>query len=221
MTFVPGTRETAGNGATKEDIVRIHNWRLLVVLALVAASLLLAVPGVAGAHVKAKYKAEYKSRLTSLNSGFLAFARNYDNMKSGSIGQAQTLAPMIGDTNQHEQLVSGENWCLGIYNRYKGQPAKWNFAYAKAINTFKGKAARYFATAAQQRKFKHACDLLKAYGGVLIQLANDHLYDSYHELGYDPPNIDRSSQAIADADEDAATGHEGWDKWLAALRSLQ
>jgi hypothetical protein len=77
-------------------------------------------------------------------------------------------------------------------------------------NGLEGKAARYFAIAARQRKFRHACDLLKAYGAVLIQSANDHLYESYHELGYDPPNIDRSAQAIAD--EDAATGHEGWDK---------
>lgn len=95
-----------------------------------------------------------------------------------------------------------------------------SLAYSKVISTFKGKAARYFATAAQQRKFKHACDLLKAYGSVLILLANDHLYWSYRQLGYDPPNIDLSAQAIADADEDAATGHEGWDKWLAAPRSL-
>ena len=96
----------------------------------------------------------------------------------------------------------------------------WAAACGKVIKTFKGKAARYFATAAQQRKFKHACDLLKTYGSLLIMVANDHLYSSYRQLGYDPPNIDLSAQAIADADEDAATGHEGWDKWLAALRAL-
>ncbi len=194
--------------------------RRAIMLVLVATALLLAVPGVAGAHVKAKYKAEYKSRLTSLNKGFLAFGSKYDNMKDGSVNVAETMAPMIGDPNQHEQLVDHENWCLTIYNTYKGKPATWNLAYAKAINTFKGKAARYFATAAQQRKFKHDCDLLKAYGGVLIMLANDHVYDSYRLLGIDPPAIDLAQKAIADADEDAATGHEGWDKWLTALRSL-
>ena len=131
------------------------------------------------------------------------------------------MAPWIGDPNQHDQLVAAENWCLTIYNQYKGQPTTWHLAYSKVINTFKGKAARYFTTAAQQRKFKHDCDLLKGYGGVLIQLANDHVYWSYRQLGYDPPNIDLAAQAIADGDEDAATGHEGWDKWLAALRALQ
>ena len=201
--------------------MRTQTRRLLVILVLVAASLLLALPVVAGAQVKAKYRAEYKARLTSLNNGFLAFARNYDNMKQGSINAAETMAPMIGDPNQHDQLVDSENWCLGIYNRNKGLPETWSLAYSKAINTFRDKAARYFATAAQQHKFKHDCDLLKAYGSTLIMLANDHVYWSYRQLGYDPPNIDLSAQAIADADEDAATGHEGWDKWLAALRALQ
>ncbi len=202
-------------------MLRTQTWRLPVILGLVAASLLLAAPGVAGAHVKAKYRAEYKRQLTALNNGFLVFASNYDNMKQGSVGTAQEMAPWIGDPDQHEQLVAAENWCLAIYNRNKGLPQTWSLAYAKTINTFKGKAARYFTTAAQQRKFKHDCDLLRAYGSTLIMLANDHLYWSYRQLGYDPPNIDLAAQAIADADEDAATGHEGWDKWLAALRALQ
>jgi hypothetical protein len=201
--------------------VRIRTWRLSVILAVVAASLLLAVPAVAGAHVKAKYRAEYRAKLTSLNSGFLAFASNYDNVKQGSIDAAETMAPMIGDPDQHEQLVDQENWCLTVYNMNKGKPATWRLTYSKVINAFKGKAARYFATAAQQRAFKRGCDRLNAYGGVLIELANDHLYWSYRQLGYDPPNIDLSAQAIADGDEDAATGHEGWDKSLAALRALQ
>jgi len=201
--------------------VRIYNWRLLVVLALVTAALLLAVPGVAAAHVKAQYKAEYRAKVTSLNSGLLAFARNYENMKEGAIGQAQTLEPMINDPVQHEQLVKGENWCLGVYNRHKDQPQASNYAYAKAINAFKGKAARYFATAAQQRRFKHACDQFKSYSGLLILLANDHVYDSYRLLGVDPPAIDLSAKAIAAAEEDAAAGREGWTRWLVALRSLQ
>jgi len=36
----------------------------------------------------------------------------------------------------------------------------------------------------------------------------------------DPPTIDLSAQALAHGDEDAATGHEGWDKQLAALRGM-
>ena len=201
--------------------MRIQTWRLTVILIVATASLLLVAPGVAGAHVKAKYRAEYGAKLTSLDSGFVAFASNYDNIKEGSIESAQDMAPMIGDPNQHEQLVAAENWCLTVYNMYKGKPETWSLVYAKTISTFRDKAARYFVTAAQQRAFKHACNQLKAYGSTLIMLANDHLYWSYRQLGYDPPNIDLSAKAITDADEDAATGHEGWDKWLAALRALK
>jgi hypothetical protein len=201
--------------------LRTQTWRLPVIVILVAASLMLAVPGVAGAHVRAKYRAEYKAKLTSLNNGFLAFALNYDNIKQASVDAAETMAPMIGDPNQRATLVDHENWCLGVYNLNTGKPATWASAYGKVIKTFKGKAARYFATAAQQRTFKRACDQLKTYDDVLVELANNRVYESFRLLGMDPPAIDAAARAIADADEFAATGHEGWDKWLAALRALQ
>jgi hypothetical protein len=201
--------------------VRIRNWRLLVVPVLVAASLLLVAPGAAGAHVKAKYRAEYKAKLTSLNSGFVAFASNYDNVKQGSIDTAETMASMIGDPDLHEQLVDHENWCLTIYNMNVGKPASWTAAYWKVIDAFTGKAKRYFSTAAQQRTFRAACSRLRASSGWLILSANNHLYESYRQLSFDPPHIDLSAQAIAAGDEDAATGHEGWDKSLAKLRALQ
>jgi len=201
--------------------MRTQTWRLPVILVLVAASLLLAVPGVAGAHVKANYRAEYRAKLTSLNSGFLAFASNYDNMKEGSVQSAQDMAPMIGDPDAHEQLVAAENWCLTVYNTTEGKPASWMATYWKVIDAFSGKAKRYFSTSAQQRTFKAACGRLRASSGLLIMSANTHLYASYWQLGFDPPHIDLSAQAIVAGDEDAATGHEGWDKWLAALRALQ
>jgi hypothetical protein len=201
--------------------LRTQTWRLPVIVILVAASLLLAVPGIAGAHVKAKYRAEYKSELTLLNKGFMAFASNYDNMKEGSVDAAQDMAPMIGDPNQHEQLVAGENWCRNIYDTVNDKPVTWMTAYQKRVGAFMGKAQRYFAIATQRSKFKHACSRLQAASAMLIYSANVHLYESYRQLGFDPPHIDLSAQAVAAGDEDAATGHEGWDKWLAALRALQ
>jgi hypothetical protein len=200
--------------------MRIKTWRLSVVLILVAASLVLAVPGVAGAHVRAQYRAEYKRTLKDLSAGFGAFASNYDNMKQGSIDAAATMAPMINDPNQRESLVDHENWCLNIYNMNKGKPYTWSVAWGKSINAFSGKAKRYFATGAQQRKFKDACLGFKANSAVLIWQANDFLYRSYQLLGMDPPAIDLAAEAIAAGDERAASGHEGVDKWTAALRAL-
>ncbi len=200
--------------------MRMKTWRRTVVLVLVAAGLLLAVPGVAGAHVRAQYRAEYKMRLSSLTKGFNAFARNYDNMKQGSVGVAETMAPMIGDPNQRETLVNHENWCLTIYNLYKGKPETWHAAFSKSINNFSGKAKRYFATAAQQRKFKRACLGFKGNAGILIWQANDRVYESYRVLGMDPPALELAAKAIAEADARAASGHEGVDKWTAVLRAL-
>lgn len=199
----------------------IKTWRLSVVLVLLAAGLLLAVPGVAGAQVKAKYRAEYKAKLTSFTKAFNAFARNYDNMQDGSITVAQDMAPMIGDPDQRESLVEAENWCLSVYNSCKGKPYTWSMAYGKSINAFSGKAKRYFAKATQQRKFKTACLHLKANSAILIWLANDLLYESYLFLSKDLPEIDLATKAVADADEHAASGHEGFDKWIAKLHALR
>ena len=185
-----------------------------------AACTLLAVPGTAGAHVKAKYRAEYKRQVTVLYKGFMTFGNNYDNMKQGSLDVAETMAPMIGDPAQRETLVAHEDWCLAIYNSTKGKPYTWSIAFGKSINTFSGKAKRYFSTAAQQRKFKKACLHFKANSGILIWLANDRVYESYRVLGMDPPAIELAAKAIADGDEYAASGHEGVDKWTAVLRGM-
>ena len=182
---------------------------------------MLAVPGVAGAHVKAKYRAEYKAKLTSLNKGFVAFAHNYDNIKQGSVDAAETMAPMIGDPNQHDQLVAQENWCLGIYNRYKGQPATWASAYGRSSRRSR---ARPRGTSRPRRSSASSSTPVtssRPTTAVLVEHANNHVYESFRLLGMDPPAIEAAARVIADADEFAATGHEGWDKWLAALRALQ
>ena len=199
---------------------KARHWRTIVILALVAACTLLAVPGTAGAHVRAKYRTEYKRQVNVLYKGFMTFGNNYDNMKQGSLDVAETMAPMIDDPDQHEQLVAHEDWCLAIYNSTKGKPYTWSVAFGKSVNTFSGKAKRYFSTAAQRRKFKKACLHFKANSAVLIWLANDCVYESYRVLGMDPPAIDLATKALADGDEYAASGHEGVDKWKAVLRGM-
>ena len=200
--------------------MRTNTRRLSVMLVLVAAALLLALPGVAGAHVRAKYRTEYKAKLTSLSKGFNAFARNYDNMKQGSLDSASDMAPWIGDPDQHEQLVERENWCLTIYNMNKGKPMTWATAYWKSINAFSGEGEavlRHRRAAAQvQERLRQAEGLHRPPDP---ERANDHLYESYRVLGMDPPALDLAAKAIAEGDEDAATGHEGADKWFAALRA--
>ena len=201
--------------------MRNQTRRLPVIVILVAASLLLAVPGVAGAHVKAQYRNEYKRQLTSFDRAFTVFGNNYDSMTADSTNRAEIMAPMVDEPSQRETLLQHENDALAIYNACKDLPAQWSITFGKSISAFKGKAKRYFSTANQQRLFTKRCDLVKSYASYLMWLANDHGYDSYRLLGTDPPAFEASAQAIADGDADAATGHDGWDKWLAALRALQ
>ena len=51
--MMPATTRSASSGR------KTRPWRTILILALVAACTLLAVPGTAGAHVRAKYRTEY------------------------------------------------------------------------------------------------------------------------------------------------------------------
>ena len=91
-------------------------------------------------------------------------------------------------TTDHDLLVAYQNQALIAYNAYLGKPAEWNTSYAKVVNAFKGKASRYFVAVNQQSRFKTACDGLKASARKLIQLANEHVYDSFQDLSSEPPD---------------------------------
>jgi hypothetical protein len=191
--------------------------RRAIILVLVAAGCLLVVPGMAGAGVRAKYRAEYKAKVNGLDRTFSIYATAYDNAKSASLELAGTLAA----TSDHDLRVIYEQQALSTYTAYLGKPEEWNLSYARMINGLKAGATRYFAVAGQRTRFKAACDRLKSYAGMLILLANVHVYDSFRDLGSEPPDY-VTSQAMLDAgDEDAAEGHEGFDKWRTALRALQ
>jgi len=212
MMLAAARPATGGRGA--------RPWRLLVILALVAACALLAMPGAAGAHVKAKYRTEYKRELTLFDRAFTTFANSYDNVTDDSRQRAETMAPWVGDDAQREQLVAWENDALAIYTTFKDLPMRLSMTFGKSIDAFKAKAKRYFSTAKQQSQFKKHCGLLKRYAYYLMWHAQDHAYESYKFLGQDPPAFEAAAKALEDGDADAATGHEGWDKQQAALRGM-
>jgi len=212
--MMPATTGPASN------IRKARPWRMIVILALVAACTLLAVPGTAGAHVRAKYRTEYKRQLTQFNKAFLTFASSYDNSSADSRYRAEIMAPMVDDPAQRETLLEHEAAALQMYNSFKDLPMELSMKFGKSINAFKAKAKRYFATAKQQRLFKKRCELLKSYASSLMWLGQDHVYESYKFLGQDPPAFESSAKALEDGDADAATGHEGWDKQRAALRGM-
>lgn len=190
--------------------------RRAIVLVLVAACGTLVLPCVAGAQVRAKHRAEYRNTVKNLDTMFGIWAQAFDNARQASIDQATT---MMGTTD-HDLLLLYEQNAMSVYTANLGRPAEWNVSYARMVNAFKAKAKRSFAAASQQRAFKTRCDRLKAYAGMLILPANTHVYDSLKELGTDPPDYITSAAMIGFADEDAAAGHEGFDKNRAALNAM-
>ena len=190
--------------------------RRAIMLILVAAVCVLVVPAASGAQVRAKHRAEYKASLKNLKSVFTIYATGYDNAKAASIELATTMKA----TTDHKVLVAYEDQALIAYNAYLGQPAAWNTSYAKMVNAFKGKASRYFAAVKQRSRFKTACNGLKTSARKLIELANVHVYSSYLDLSNDPPDYLIAGFQLDYGDEDAAAGHEGFDKKAAAPKAL-
>ena len=127
-----------------------------------AACTLLAVPGTAGAHVKAKYRAEYKRQITVLDKAFNVLREQLRQHDGRLADRAEIMAPMVDDPEQRETLLAHEDAALGIYNRCKDLPMQLSLTFGKSVNAFNAKARRYFATAQQQRQFKKPCGCSRA-----------------------------------------------------------
>ena len=112
--------------------------RRAIILALVAAACVLVVPGVSGAQVRAKHRAEYKASLNDLKNVFSMYAQGYDNAKAAS----QQWADLIAATADYDLRVKYEQQALIAFNANRGKPTEWNLSYAKIVNGFKAKATR-------------------------------------------------------------------------------
>jgi hypothetical protein len=187
---------------------------------LLALAALLVAPGIAQAHVRVKYRSEYKHKVTSYSTLFTVYAVKYDNTKDQSTNLAAALEPMIGDPDQHSQLVAGEEYATSLYNRGHAAPREWFDSLEVSVDAFKAKAARYFAAVAQRRLFKQRCDALYSAFGDLLAASYYYLYESFSALGTDPPDLILSAEHVARADTEAALAHEHFDEALASLRKL-
>jgi len=190
--------------------------RHAIILILVVTGCLMVMPSVSGAQVRTKYRGEYKATLNDLKSTFNIYAQGYDNAKDAS----DQLATTMMATTDHDLLVAYETQALIAYNANLGKPEEWNTSYAKVVDTFRGKASRYFVAIKQQTRFKTACNKLKSSARKLILQANVHVYASFQELSNEPPDYVTAALQLDFGDEDAGAGHEGFDKQAAALKAL-
>ncbi len=153
--------ETARGSAGR---LRTPRWRLSTILVLLAFCLLLCAPGAATAHVRAKYRAEYKQMLTGMQETFGRYAHTYDEFELQSSSLAATLAPMIGDPDKREDLLAGEDYARRVWTDFEGQPESWFTATEKYLHILSAKASRYFASASDRRRYRELLVSLQPLG---------------------------------------------------------
>jgi len=193
--------------------------RRAIVLVLVAAGLLLAVPGGAAAHVKAKYKAEYRAKLAYWESSFDTYDSGYAAARDQSNALAATMAPLIGDPDKHAQLVAYELYALNVCTSTKSLPDTWWEQIDNAMDADLRKARRWFAAAKDRKSFKaQALRVRMSFTGLMS--AHRSVNRSFEALSTDPPELEEQAREIARSDESVSLLRSFFARAVAALRKL-
>ena len=170
--------------------------RRAIVLVLLAASLLLAVPGGAAAHVKAKYRGEYKAKLIYWKISFDTYDNAYASTREQSNALAATMATEIGVPDKRAQLLAHEQFALAKYNNTKSLPATWRATIYPALKADLRKASRWFASSRDRASYR-AQTLRVRDGFTSVTSANDEAIWSFKWLGQDPPDLVLQEEKIS------------------------
>ena len=73
---------------------RAHTVLLLFAMTLMV---LMVMPGVSQAHVRAKYRADYKARLADITSKAMYWANKWSSFQEGPKNTALKMQPLVGD----------------------------------------------------------------------------------------------------------------------------
>jgi hypothetical protein len=190
--------------------------RRVIVLVLLAAGCLLIVPGVAGAGVSKKYRAEYKSQLSKLDTYFQACVDAYGHNKAACLEWTEAVRDALDDP---EQLVVARQGALKVYDTQKDTPQHACDGFDELVAEFKAGASRYFTSAAQRNQFKVRLARVGEQGGIAIR-ADAYIYNAWKALGADPPDFEFSSVSVAYGDNDLAAGQKGYATWRTKLKAL-
>jgi len=199
---------------------RIFSLRLPVILLLVAVSALLAVPGAATAHVKAKYRAEYKAALANEKVLFTAYDDHCSSFEAACVDLAKDMAPMIGDPDARETLLDHEAWALTVHDELeRSTPSLWASA-DKSIKQLIAKAPRWFATSADRARFRREAAGMKSAFSTLLQEALPHVSMAFLDLGQDPPELTQAARDTSDGTVDSLDAEGAFAVRLANLTKL-
>jgi hypothetical protein len=132
---------------------RAHTVLLLFAMTLMV---LMGMPGISQAHVKAKYRADYKARLADITNKAMYWADDWSKFEDIPKNVALKMQPLVGDPTKHDAPVALEEYAGQFADTYMGQTLTYRFAFDRPVNAFKARAKLYFSTLAAQNKFKAA-----------------------------------------------------------------
>ena len=197
---------------------RAHTVLLLFAMTLMV---LMVMPGVSQAHVRAKYRADYKARLADITNKAMYWANKWSSFQEGPKNTALKMQPLVGDPTKHDALVALEQYAGQFATTYTGLTMTYRLAFDAPVNAFKARAKLYFSTFAAQAKFKAACKRLDHGAGFhLIYLSYLRICDAARDLSWDPPLLDQCTQDLDRSFDEYSEGAYEFDAASKTLRGL-
>jgi hypothetical protein len=195
--------------------------RRVCVLALVATSLLCAVPGTATAHVRAKYKAEYKRELGKMKAQFDGYAGAFSARQAATGAKAAEMKTMVGDPAKAKELRALEQSAgqAGQTLTDETMPEDW-MQVETAFSAYLGSASRWFVSSRDRVRFTGAAATMKGTFSELVQDAAEDQSLAYSALSQDPPAVGEQAVSSALAAAHAAQAGRDLRKDVAALLAL-
>ena len=196
-----------------------------IVLVLVALGVLLVAPGMAQAHVKAKYRGDYKARLAALYSQGADWQQHWTTFRDTLAVWADQEQQLVNGTSSdppddpHGALLGLEQQCASFWNTYQPLPLIWKQQFDAPMSQYKARLKLYFSTVTEQRKFKKLCDKLQhGIGWDVIYTGHVKLVDAYFQLSQDPPGFDNYTELV---NQGFAAYRDGSDEAHAAWQALR
>ena len=195
--------------------------RLLFATALCALALGLVLPATAGAHVRSKYKAEYKAELARMQALFDGSSRGFSETQTSIEATATAMRGMLGDPARTGELQALERRAGNAYQLMVDEtmPDAW-MTVESAFSAYLGNASRWFVSSRDRTRFTGAAATMKKTFSLLVQNAADAQSLEYQALSQDPPDLDGQKTQAGAAKAFAAKARSDMSKDVKALRAL-
>lgn len=195
--------------------------RVLLTTAVCLLVCTLALPAAAGAHVRGRYKTEYKAELARMQSLFDGSARSFSATQTSIEATATAMRGMLGDPARAAELQALEQRCGSAYQQMTDEtmPDAW-MAVESAFSAYLGNASRWFVSSRDRTRFTGAAAAMKKTFSLLVQNAAEAQSLEYQALSQDPPDLEGQKAQAAAANASAARARNDMRKDVKALLAL-